>query len=151
MEKNNSTFDVLVIGAGPSGLASAIEAHRAGFRSVLIEKGCLVNSLFHYPANMTFFTTPELLEIGDIPFPSAHQKPTREEAVRMVVESAGRCLVLFSGGEMEGDEDIIGKARVAMDAGATGLIFGRNIWQRSHDEALAIGRQIREMMMNYGA
>jgi len=81
LEKNNSTFDVLVIGAGPSGLASAIEAHRAGFRSVLIEKGCLVNSLFHYPANMTFFTTPELLEIGNIPFPSAHQKPTREEAL----------------------------------------------------------------------
>jgi thioredoxin reductase (NADPH) len=74
-------FDVLVIGAGPSGLASAIEAKRAGFHALLIEKGCLVNSLFHYPANMTFFTTPELLEIGDMPFPSAHQKPTREEAL----------------------------------------------------------------------
>ena len=48
---------------------------------MLIDKGCLVNSLFHYPANMTFFTTPELLEIGDIPFPSAHVKPTREEAL----------------------------------------------------------------------
>ncbi len=74
-------FDVLVIGAGPSGLASAIEAQRLGFRVVLIDKGCVVNSLFHYPANMTFFTTPELLEIGDIPFPSAHVKPTREEAL----------------------------------------------------------------------
>ena len=74
-------FDLLVIGAGPSGLASAIEACRAGFRAVLIDKGCLVNSLYHYPANMTFFTTPELLEIGDIPFPSAHVKPTREEAL----------------------------------------------------------------------
>ncbi len=73
--------DVLVIGAGPSGLASAIEAQRAGLRVVLIDKGCLVNSLFHYPANMTFFTTPELLEIGDVPFPSAHVKPTREEAL----------------------------------------------------------------------
>lgn len=62
-------------------MASAIEAQRAGFRVVLIDKGCLVNSLFHYPANMTFFTTPELLEIGDIPFPSAHIKPTREEAL----------------------------------------------------------------------
>ncbi len=74
-------FDVLVIGAGPSGLASAIEAQKAGLRVVTIDKGCLVNSLFHYPANMTFFTTPELLEIGDIPFPSAHTKPTREEAL----------------------------------------------------------------------
>jgi thioredoxin reductase (NADPH) len=77
----SETFDVVVIGAGPSGMASAIEAQRAGFRVVLIDKGCLVNSLFHYPANMTFFTTPELLEIGDIPFPSAHVKPTREEAL----------------------------------------------------------------------
>ncbi len=74
-------YDVLVIGAGPSGLASAIEAQRAGLRAVCVEKGCLVNSLFHYPANMTFFTTPELLEIGDMPFPSAHTKPTREEAL----------------------------------------------------------------------
>jgi thioredoxin reductase (NADPH) len=78
---NSQHFDVLVIGAGPSGLASAIEAQRAGFRVVLIDKGCVVNSLYHYPANMTFFTTPELLEIGDIPFPSAHVKPTREEAL----------------------------------------------------------------------
>ncbi len=78
---NSTLYDVLVIGAGPSGLASAIEAQRAGLRVVLVDKGCLVNSLFHYPANMTFFTTPELLEIGDIPFPSAHTKPTREEAL----------------------------------------------------------------------
>ena len=74
-------FDVLVIGAGPTGLACAIEAKRAGLKTVNVEKGCLTNSLFHYPANMTFFTTPELLEIGDIPFPSAHQKPTRQEAL----------------------------------------------------------------------
>lgn len=74
-------FDVLVIGAGPTGLACAIEAQRAGLRSVLVDKGCLVNSLFHYPANMTFFTTPELLEIGDIPFPSPNTKPTRAEAL----------------------------------------------------------------------
>jgi len=73
--------DVLIIGAGPTGLACAIEAQKAGFKVVVVDKGCLVNSLFNYPANMTFFTTPELLEIGDIPFPSAHQKPTRQEAL----------------------------------------------------------------------
>jgi thioredoxin reductase (NADPH) len=75
------TFDLCVIGAGPTGMACAIEAKHAGFGAVLIEKGCLVNSIFHYPANMVFFTTPELLEIGDIPFPSAHQKPNRQEAL----------------------------------------------------------------------
>ena len=74
-------FDVLVIGAGPTGLACAIEAQRAGFRAVLVDKGCLCNSLFHYPAHMTFFTTSELLEIGDIPFPSPNAKPTRNEAL----------------------------------------------------------------------
>jgi len=74
-------FDVLVIGAGPTGMACAIEAQRAGLRSVLVDKGCLCNSLFHYPSHMTFFTTPELLEIGDMPFPSVNQKPTRNEAL----------------------------------------------------------------------
>ena len=73
--------DLLVIGAGPTGLACAIEAQRAGFTAVLVDKGCLCNSLFHYPANMIFFTTPELLEIGDIPFPSPNQKPSRDEAL----------------------------------------------------------------------
>lgn len=74
-------LDVLVIGAGPTGMACAIEAQRAGFRSALVDKGCLCNSLFHYPAHMTFFTTSELLEIGDIPFPSPNPKPTRNEAL----------------------------------------------------------------------
>jgi len=86
---SGSRIDVLVIGAGPTGLACGIEAQKTGFNSLVIDKGCLVNSLFNYPANMTFFTTPELLEIGDIPFPTAHQKPTREEALeyyRKVVE-----------------------------------------------------------------
>lgn len=78
--KPNSA-DLVVVGAGPTGMASAIEAQRAGFSAILIDKGCLVNSLFHYPANMTFFTTPELLEIGNIPFSSANQKPNRHEAL----------------------------------------------------------------------
>ena len=74
-------YDLLVIGAGPTGMACAIEAQRAGFSAVLVDKGCLCNSLFHYPAHMTFFTTPELLEIGDMPFSSPNQKPTRSEAL----------------------------------------------------------------------
>jgi thioredoxin reductase (NADPH) len=77
----DSWTDVLVIGAGPTGLACAIEAQKIGLRVRVIDKGCLVNSIFQYPTNMTFFTTPELLEIGDIPFPVAGQKPTRQEAL----------------------------------------------------------------------
>jgi thioredoxin reductase (NADPH) len=77
----DSVMDVLVIGAGPTGLACAIEAQLLGLKVMVIDKGCLVNSLYNYPANMTFFTTPELLEIGDIPFNTAHQKPTRLEAL----------------------------------------------------------------------
>ena len=73
--------DVLVIGAGPTGLACAIDAQNEGLDVVLVDKGCLTNSLFHYPAHMTFFTTPELLEIGNIPFSSPNQKPTRAEAL----------------------------------------------------------------------
>jgi thioredoxin reductase (NADPH) len=76
------TFDVLVVGAGPTGLACAIEVQKAGFKVVLVDKGCVCNSLFHYPSHMTFFTTPELLEIGDIPFPSPNPKPTRNEALQ---------------------------------------------------------------------
>src|SRR6202041_622112 len=73
--------DLLVIGAGPTGLACAIEAQKIGLQVIVLDKGCLVNSLFHYPPGMLFFTTPELLEIGEIPFTTAHQKPTREEAL----------------------------------------------------------------------
>ena len=80
--EDETLFDVLVIGAGPTGLACAIDAQNAGFRVVLVDKGCLCNSLFHYPAHMTFFTTPELLEIGNIPFPSPNPKPNRNEALQ---------------------------------------------------------------------
>lgn len=75
------TLDVLVVGAGPTGLACGIEAVRARLQALIIEKGCLVNSIFHYPTNMTFFTSRELLEIGDIPLPSSNVKPTRGEAL----------------------------------------------------------------------
>jgi thioredoxin reductase (NADPH) len=76
-----SFADVLVIGAGPTGLACAIEAQKVGLKVAILEKGCLVNSIYNYPVNMVFFTTPELLEIGDIPFATANPKPTRREAL----------------------------------------------------------------------
>lgn len=78
---SDSLHDLLVIGAGPTGLACAIDAQNEGLDVVLVDKGCLTNSLFHYPAHMTFFTTPELLEIGNMPFSSPNQKPTRAEAL----------------------------------------------------------------------
>jgi bacillithiol disulfide reductase len=76
-----NTFDVIIVGAGPIGLACGIEAVRRNFSSLIIEKGCIVNSIFHYPTNMTFFSTSERLEIGDVPFVSHGDKPTRREAL----------------------------------------------------------------------
>ncbi len=74
-------FDLLIIGGGPIGMSCAIEAQKAGLSYVIIEKGCLVNSLYNYPANMTFFSTSEKLEIGGVPFVSNNIKPTRAEAL----------------------------------------------------------------------
>ena len=76
------TLDVLIIGAGPAGLAAAIAATKAGLTYQVIEKGALVNSLLHYPTEMVFFTTPELMEIGGLPFTSPNDKPSRMEALR---------------------------------------------------------------------
>jgi thioredoxin reductase (NADPH) len=76
------SFDVVVVGAGPTGLACGIELQNRGLKTVLLDKGCVVNSLYHYPTNMTFFTTPELLEIGNIPMTSLNDKPNRTEALK---------------------------------------------------------------------
>ena len=76
------SFDVVIVGAGPTGLACGIELKRRGVSAVLIEKGCVVNSLYNYPTQMVFFTTPELLEIGDIPMTSLNEKPVRGEALK---------------------------------------------------------------------
>jgi bacillithiol disulfide reductase len=74
-------YDVVVIGAGPVGLACAIEAKRQGLSTLIVEKGTLVNSIVGYPARMEFFSTPELIEIGGYPFPVQQYKPTREDAI----------------------------------------------------------------------
>jgi thioredoxin reductase (NADPH) len=79
MEDNKTAL--IIIGGGPIGLACALEARKAGLSYLIIEKGCLVNSLYNYPANMTFFSTSELLEVGGIPFVSNNPKPTRPEAL----------------------------------------------------------------------
>ncbi len=81
-------YDLICVGAGPTGLATAMDAKRAGLRPLLIDKGCLCNSLLHYPTNMAFFTTPELLEIGDLPLTCVREKPTRDEALKYYRKAA---------------------------------------------------------------
>ncbi len=76
-----NNYDVIIIGAGPIGLACGIEAQKNNLTHLIIEKGCLVNSIYHYPTNMVFFSTSEKLEIGDVPFISHGVKPTRTEAL----------------------------------------------------------------------
>ena len=76
------SVDALIVGAGPTGLACGIELQKRGVKTVLVEKGCVVNSIYNYPTNMSFFTTPELLEIGDIPMTSLNEKPNRTEALK---------------------------------------------------------------------
>ena len=78
----SESVDAMVVGAGPTGLACGIELQNRGVKTVLIEKGCVVNSIYHYPTNMSFFTTPELLEIGNIPMTSLNEKPNRTEALK---------------------------------------------------------------------
>lgn len=94
--KNN--FEVIIIGAGPIGFTCGIEATKRNINYLMIEKGCLVNSLYHFPTNMTFFSTSERLEIGDVPFIAHGFKPTRREALeyyRRVCEQWGLNINLY--------------------------------------------------------
>ena len=77
----NNSYDLIIIGGGPIGIACALEAKKKNLSFLIIEKGCIVNSLYNYPLNMTFFSTSEKLEIGNIPFVSNNIKPTRPEAL----------------------------------------------------------------------
>lgn len=102
-------YDVVVIGAGPIGLCCGIEAQRRGLSCLIIDKGCIVNSLFHYPSHMRFFSTSVLLEIGGIPFASVQDKPTRQEALeyyRRVAESTNLNINLYEKvTSVSGDDD----------------------------------------------
>jgi len=77
----NTHYDIIIVGGGPIGIACGLEAQKAGLSYLILEKGCLVNSLYNYPANMTFFSTSERIEIGEIPFVSNNVKPVRSEAL----------------------------------------------------------------------
>ncbi|MBS1659852.1 MAG: YpdA family putative bacillithiol disulfide reductase [Bacteroidetes bacterium] len=77
----NTDYSIIIVGGGPIGIACALEARKAGLSYLILEKGCLVNSLYNYPANMTFFSTSERIEIGGVPFVSNNVKPNRSEAL----------------------------------------------------------------------
>jgi len=91
--------DLIIVGAGPAGLAAAIAAGQRTLDYVVLEKGTLVNSIYHFPAQMVFFTTPELLEIGGLPLVSPYEKPTRTEALRYYRRVADTYKVSVSLGE----------------------------------------------------
>jgi thioredoxin reductase (NADPH) len=82
VNRTEELLDAVIVGAGPTGLACGIELKRRGLNAVLLDKGCITNSLYNYPTNMVFFTTPELLEIGGIPMTSIGEKPVRGEALK---------------------------------------------------------------------
>jgi len=97
MTAADAPLDLLIVGAGPAGLAAAIAAQRAGLSHQILEKGAIANSIFHFPRNQVFFTTPELLEVGGLPFVTPYEKPTRIEALRYyrrVVETFGLKIAL---------------------------------------------------------
>src|SRR6202044_1728088 len=106
-------FDIFIIGGGPIGIACGLTAQKAGLSFLIVEKGCLVNSLYNYPSTMTFFSTSEKLEIGGIPFVTISNKPTRAEALeyyRRVATSNNLPVNLFeevTGVKKEGDSFVI--------------------------------------------
>lgn len=102
-------------------------------------------------ADVVKINEPKLDNLAELPKPYNSLAEDEAAALRRVVESAGRTLVLFSGGSKLGDEDLLRKAHLCMEAGATGLIFGRNMWQRPWDEALAMTARMKsEVMAQYG-
>lgn len=112
-----SVRDLLIVGAGPSGLATAIAAKRHGLDYQVLEKGVLVNSIYRFPPQMVFFTTPELLEIGGLPFVSPYDKPTRAEALRYYrkVTDAYDLRIAF-------DEEVLGVSREPDGADGAALL-----------------------------
>ncbi len=121
-------LDAVIVGAGPVGLACAIACKRAGLAIRVVEKGALVNSLIGYPTNMEFFSTPELLEIGDHPFATSRYKPLREEALdyyRRVAEAESLDLSLFT--RVTGVEGHVGDFRVRTESARPGAGLGEDL------------------------
>lgn len=131
-------LDLIIVGGGPAGLAAAIAAERAGFAYKVFEKGVLVNSIFNFPSQMVFFTTPELLEIGDLPFSTPRDKPTRDEALRYYRKVIDACEISVDLGQSVASVE-------QCDDGETLFVVetsdsqGRKASWRSHTVVIATG------------
>ncbi len=131
--------DLLIIGAGPAGLAVAIAAAEAGVDYVVVEKGVLVNSIFNFPPGMTFFTTPDLLEIGRLPFVTPYEKPTRGEALRYYrrVADTYRLRIVFG-------EEVLGITREEIEGRTQFVVDSRS------DRGVRQGRRARAVVFAVG-
>src|SRR5437773_2164018 len=119
--------DVLIVGAGPAGLAVAIAAREAGLEYELVEKGVLVNSIYHFPRNMIFFTTAELLEIGGLPFVTPYEKPTQAEGLKYYRRVADACELRIAL-----DEEVT-KVRPAVPPDAPGFVVETRVVEIQED------------------
>ena len=147
------TDDVIIVGAGPSGLAAAIAAKQRGLDYLVLEKGSLVNSIYRFPPHMVFFTTPELLEIGGVPFVSPFEKPTRAEALRYYRRSWTRSICrsrMTRGARRSLREPDAAKSRettIASSPSRRGRLAASRVRQRamsSWRSATTIGRTARD-------
>ena len=134
-----SVRDLLIIGAGPAGLAVAIAAADAGLDYQILEKGVLVNSIFNFPPGMTFFTTPDLLEIGKLPFVTPYEKPTRHEALRYYrrVVDAYDLKIAFG-------EEVLAIEKEIVDGESTFVVDSRS------DRGVRRGRHARGVVLAVG-
>jgi thioredoxin reductase (NADPH) len=125
-------YKIIIIGGGPIGLACGLEAKKAGLSYVILEKGTLVNSLYNYPVNMTFFSTSERLEIGGVPFVSNNPKPTRAEALeyyRRVAISAGSNIKLFEAvTDVKKEDDIFHVTTIKANYTADNIIISTGFY-----------------------
>ncbi len=139
----------LVVWAYPRG--EAIE--KKGGRESLYAVDYAARVACEMGADIVKLNTPKLehAKVSEQPAPYDTWKPTLRESVEKVISSAGKTMVLFAGGSKVSDDDLIDKARLAMESGATGLIFGRNVWQRPYGDAIGIAKHIQKLMRDFGA